>query len=260
MHRGDLNEREIQKWGGYMCMCGRFILLCSRTQRNIVKQLYSKTNFKEDEGMQGEPKIAHILWRANLWFEAPETLVTAPVLILTHWWGLGQLVFPVCVRSDTPCPSLPCMVVEMSEDPSNIKVRQALKISRVQLFTLDAFGSSPATSLTMPCWTCPSFDSLRRCPLPSESSWTTHSEDTSSPSFGPSYTDLQLVSAGEQSGLASGADSTGKTEPPARGLCKSFLVTACHSSNLCRQLCLQNEVRRSHPVVKARILGLSELH
>ena len=61
MHRGDVNEREIQKWGGYMCMCGRFILLCSRTQRNIVKQLYSKTNFKEDEGMQGEPKIAHIL-------------------------------------------------------------------------------------------------------------------------------------------------------------------------------------------------------
>uniref|UniRef100_A0A8C0CX01 Stonin-2 n=1 Tax=Balaenoptera musculus TaxID=9771 RepID=A0A8C0CX01_BALMU len=63
-------------------------------------------------------------------------------------------------------------------------------------------------SLTMPCWTCPSFNSLRRCPLPSESSWTTHSEDTSSPSFGPSYTDLQLVSAEEQSGLASRADST----------------------------------------------------
>uniref|UniRef100_A0A8B9XWH2 SHD domain-containing protein n=1 Tax=Bos mutus grunniens TaxID=30521 RepID=A0A8B9XWH2_BOSMU len=81
-------------------------------------------------------------------------------------------------------------------------------MSRVQLFTLHAFGLSPATSLAMPCWTCPSFDSLGRCPLPSESSWTTHSEDTSSPSFGPSYTDLQLVSAGEQSGLASGADST----------------------------------------------------
>lgn len=65
-----------------------------------------------------------------------------------------------------------------------------------------------ATSLTTPCWICPSFNSLGRCPLPSESSWTTHSEDTSSPSFGPSYTDLQVVSAGEQSGLASGADST----------------------------------------------------
>uniref|UniRef100_A0A8D0X2Y7 Stonin-2 n=1 Tax=Sus scrofa TaxID=9823 RepID=A0A8D0X2Y7_PIG len=66
-----------------------------------------------------------------------------------------------------------------------------------------------ATSLTLPCWTCPSFDSLGRCPLPSENSWTTHSEDTSSPSFGPSYTDLQLVSAEEQmSGPASGADST----------------------------------------------------
>ncbi|XP_037010692.2 stonin-2 isoform X2 [Artibeus jamaicensis] len=63
--------------------------------------------------------------------------------------------------------------------------------------------------LTMPCWTCPSFNSLGRCPLTSESSWTTHSEDTSSPSCGPSYTDLQLVNAEEQlSGRASGADST----------------------------------------------------
>ncbi|XP_048655080.1 stonin-2 isoform X1 [Marmota marmota marmota] len=66
-----------------------------------------------------------------------------------------------------------------------------------------------ALPLTMPCWTCPSFDSLRRCPLTSESSWTTHSEDTSSPSIGPSHTDLQLVNAEEQtSGRASGADST----------------------------------------------------
>ncbi|XP_006884693.1 PREDICTED: stonin-2-like [Elephantulus edwardii] len=66
-----------------------------------------------------------------------------------------------------------------------------------------------ALPLAMPCWTCPSFSSLGRCPLASESSWTTHSEDTSSPSFGPSYTDLQLVSAEEQtSGRASGADST----------------------------------------------------
>ncbi|ELW49886.1 Stonin-2 [Tupaia chinensis] len=66
-----------------------------------------------------------------------------------------------------------------------------------------------ALPLTMPCWTCPSFDSLGRCPLTSESSWTTHSEDTSSPSMGPSYTDLQLINAEEQtSGRASGADST----------------------------------------------------
>lgn len=66
-----------------------------------------------------------------------------------------------------------------------------------------------ALTLTMPCWTCPSFDSLRRCPLTSESSWTTHSEDTSSPSVDPSYTDLQLIHAEEQaSGRASGADST----------------------------------------------------
>lgn len=112
------------------------------------------------------------------------------------------------------------------------------------------FRLSPAISLTMPCWTCPSFNSLRRCPLPSESSWTTHSEDTSSPSFGPSYTGLQLISAEEQSGLASRADSTGKMEPQARGLCKSLLVTCCHSSNLCSQLCLQNEFRHSHPVKK----------
>ncbi|XP_047392951.1 stonin-2 isoform X1 [Sciurus carolinensis] len=66
-----------------------------------------------------------------------------------------------------------------------------------------------ALPLTMPCWTCPSFDSLKRCPLTSESSWTTHSEDTSSPSVGPSYTDLQLVNAEEQTSCrASGADST----------------------------------------------------
>ncbi|XP_070450406.1 stonin-2 isoform X1 [Equus przewalskii] len=66
-----------------------------------------------------------------------------------------------------------------------------------------------ALPLTMPCWMCPSFNSLGRCPLTSESSWTTHSEDTSSPSFGPSYTDLQLIHAEEQmSGRASGADST----------------------------------------------------
>ena len=91
----------------------------------------------------------------------------------------------------------------------------------------------------MPCWTCPSFDSLGRCPLPSESSWTTHSEDTSSPSFGPSYTDLQVVSAGEQSGLASGADSTGKREPQARGLCKSLLVASHQisaASFVCRMM------------------------
>lgn len=66
-----------------------------------------------------------------------------------------------------------------------------------------------ALTLTMPCWTCPSFDSLRRCPLTSESSWTTHSEDTSSPSVAPSYTDLQLINTEEQaSGRASGTDST----------------------------------------------------
>ncbi|XP_008072809.1 stonin-2 [Carlito syrichta] len=72
-----------------------------------------------------------------------------------------------------------------------------------------------ALPLTIPCWTCPSFDSLGRCPLTSESSWTTHSEDTSSPSFGRSYTDLQLINAEEQmSGRASGADSTDSSSSP----------------------------------------------
>ncbi|XP_059038606.1 stonin-2 isoform X2 [Mustela lutreola] len=92
----------------------------------------------------------------------------------------------------------------------------ALAISNWVQFEDDtpwASTSSPqketALPLTMPCWTCPSFDSLRRCPLTSESSWTTHSEDTSSPSFDPSYTDLQLISAEEQmSGKASQAGST----------------------------------------------------
>lgn len=66
-----------------------------------------------------------------------------------------------------------------------------------------------ALTLTMPCWTCPSFNSLRRCPLTSESSWTTHSEDTSSPSIAPSSTDLQLINAEEQASCrASGTDST----------------------------------------------------
>ncbi|XP_052041257.1 stonin-2 [Apodemus sylvaticus] len=66
-----------------------------------------------------------------------------------------------------------------------------------------------ALTLAMPCWTCPSFDSVRRCPLTSESSWTTHSEDTSSPSIAPSHTDLQLISAEEQaSGRASRTAST----------------------------------------------------
>ncbi|XP_051052107.1 stonin-2 [Phodopus roborovskii] len=64
-----------------------------------------------------------------------------------------------------------------------------------------------ALTLTMPCWTCPSFDALRRCPLTSESSWTTHSEDTSSPSVAPSYTDL-INAEGQASGRVSRADST----------------------------------------------------
>lgn len=118
-------------------------------------------------------------------------------------------------------------------------------------------GLSPGPPLTMPCWMCPSFNSLGRCPPTSESSGTTHSEDTSSPSCGPSYTDLQLISAEEQmSGPASGADSTGKMEHQARGLGKSLLVTCCHSQGLCSHLCLKNEFKHSHPVEKLESWGI----
>lgn len=155
--------------------------------------------------------------------------------------------------SDTFYTSLPCTAVESSEDLSSISVRQALERNKVQLFTLYAFGFGlfPALPLAMPCWTCPSFDSLGRCPLTSESSWTTHSEDTSSPSFGPSYTDLQPINAEEQpSGRASGADSTGKMESGAvRGsLARSLWATCYYCWSLCSQFCLQNEFRCAHPV------------
>ncbi|XP_028927569.1 stonin-2 isoform X1 [Ornithorhynchus anatinus] len=65
-----------------------------------------------------------------------------------------------------------------------------------------------APLLTTPCWTCPSFESLGRCPEASESSWTTHSEDTGSPSIGPSSTDMRSTNAEEHtSGGASGTDT-----------------------------------------------------
>lgn len=105
-----------------------------------------------------------------------------------------------------------------------------------QLFTSlpSDFRLFAALTLTMPCWTCPSFDSLRRCPLTSESSWTTHSEDTSSPSVAPSYTDLQLINTEEQaSGRASGTDSTGKPEFQARALSTSLLA---HLGGVCFQV------------------------
>ncbi|XP_074248987.1 stonin-2 isoform X5 [Saimiri boliviensis] len=91
------------------------------------------------------------------------------------------------------------------EDPSPMQMAAPGGRTSPSVLTL----ADRALPLTMPCWSCPSFDSLGRCPLTSESSWTTHSEDTSSPSFGCSYTDLQLINAEEQtSGRASGADST----------------------------------------------------
>ncbi|XP_066484127.1 stonin-2 isoform X2 [Tiliqua scincoides] len=57
--------------------------------------------------------------------------------------------------------------------------------------------------------TCPSSGSSERRPLTSDSSWTTTSENTSSPSITPSYTDLQSINTEDlTSGGASAADST----------------------------------------------------
>ncbi|XP_020633437.3 stonin-2 isoform X1 [Pogona vitticeps] len=59
------------------------------------------------------------------------------------------------------------------------------------------------------CWTCPSFGSSEKRPLTSDSSWTTTSENTSSPSITPSYTDLRSINTEDlTSGRASVADST----------------------------------------------------
>ncbi|NXG91529.1 STON2 protein, partial [Stercorarius parasiticus] len=59
-----------------------------------------------------------------------------------------------------------------------------------------------------PSWTSPSSNSSERRAHASESSWTTNSEDTSSPSIAPSYTDLQSVNTEDlTSGATSAADS-----------------------------------------------------
>ncbi|XP_025944671.1 stonin-2 [Apteryx rowi] len=59
-----------------------------------------------------------------------------------------------------------------------------------------------------PSWTSPSSDSSERRAHASESSWTTNSEDTSSPSIAPSYTDLQSINTEDlTSGGTSAADS-----------------------------------------------------
>ncbi|XP_040413223.1 stonin-2 [Cygnus olor] len=59
-----------------------------------------------------------------------------------------------------------------------------------------------------PSWTSPSSNSSERHAHASESSWTTNSEDTSSPSIAPSYTDLQSVNTEDlTSGGTSAADS-----------------------------------------------------
>ncbi|XP_061223534.1 stonin-2 isoform X2 [Neopsephotus bourkii] len=59
-----------------------------------------------------------------------------------------------------------------------------------------------------PSWTCPSSSSSEKQAHASESSWTTNSEDTSSPSIAPSYTDLQSINTEDlASGRTSAADS-----------------------------------------------------
>ncbi|XP_039190537.1 stonin-2-like [Crotalus tigris] len=68
-----------------------------------------------------------------------------------------------------------------------------------------------ASSPKIFCWMCPSLEYSERQPLTSESSWTTTSENSSSPSITPSYTDLQSINTEDlTSGRASAADSTGK--------------------------------------------------
>ncbi|XP_015282515.1 PREDICTED: stonin-2 [Gekko japonicus] len=64
---------------------------------------------------------------------------------------------------------------------------------------------SPRTA----CWTYLSSESSEKRPVTSDSSWTATSENTSSPSMTPSYTDLQSVNTEDQtSGGVSAADST----------------------------------------------------
>ncbi|NXJ56549.1 STON2 protein, partial [Spizaetus tyrannus] len=59
-----------------------------------------------------------------------------------------------------------------------------------------------------PSWTSPSSNASERRVHASESSWTTNSEDTSSPSIAPSYTDLQSINTEDlTSGGTSAADS-----------------------------------------------------
>ncbi|XP_067152988.1 stonin-2 isoform X2 [Apteryx mantelli] len=66
----------------------------------------------------------------------------------------------------------------------------------------------PVSPSKAPSWTSPSSDSSERRAHASESSWTTNSEDTSSPSIAPSYTDLQSINTEDlTSGGTSAADS-----------------------------------------------------
>ncbi|KAG8126389.1 hypothetical protein E2320_021509, partial [Naja naja] len=66
-----------------------------------------------------------------------------------------------------------------------------------------------ASSPKIFCWMCPPLGYSERQPLTSESSWTTTSENSSSPSITPSYTDLQSINTEDlTSGRASAEDST----------------------------------------------------
>ncbi|XP_029442085.1 stonin-2-like [Rhinatrema bivittatum] len=74
--------------------------------------------------------------------------------------------------------------------------------------------------------------------LTSESSWTTHSEDTSSPSIAPSYTDLRSAMLEEaSSGGASGPDSVGKFTQP-----DSYLEETARNASCSQEDCVCKSV------------------
>lgn len=98
----------------------------------------------------------------------------------------------------------------------------------------------PVSPSKAPSWTSPSSNSSERHAHASESSWTTNSEDTSSPSIAPSYTDLQSVNTEDlTSGGTSAADSAGKRG--ALGFCLNHSdITQTLCSELNYRKCIQS--------------------